>query len=187
MRSILLMLSLCACVGERGEPGPKGDPGATGAVGATGAQGEPGAPGADGAAIAGARIVVWVDATGAVIGPEAAFLDDAGVRWLLDTETGDLATYVNFTAHYFESLDCSGPPLMRVQLPRTAFGGPDGGYFVRSNDATTAALLTTASRQSFGGPCIQISSSFYMLPLNEVRAVEKPAFDFIGPLRVEWR
>lgn len=197
-RATLLAVSLFV-VGCTSPQGEKGDTGPAGAPGAAGAKGEPGEPGArgeqgpPGAASNAGKIVVWVDATGAEVGPELAYWDDAGVRWDLDKESGSATTSAPLWL-YFSSGDCTGQEYIEVRVPpRWAFAaGIDGGTYVRPNDAQHPALqgLNTATIAANGGGCSvlnQPNEQHSVFRLEELRHVSRPQTGFTGPLRTEWR
>lgn len=193
-RAALLVVSLFV-VGCTSAQGEKGDTGAAGAQGAAGAKGEPGESGArgeqgpPGAASNAGKIVVWVDATGAVIGPEPVFIDDAGVRWGLDRETG-APTALASSRLWHLSFDCSGETYVdAVSPPGHAFTvTSDGGTYVR------ASTTTSATPRGVGSTAIEGSCSVSdprvtrnTLRLTEVTPVVQPPSRFSGPLRTEWR
>lgn len=199
--SVLVLLVLgCA---QKGEPGAKGEAGAPGADGAPGAKGDPGergapgARGADGTAIPGARIVLWVDATGAVIGPEPVFIDDAGVQWPLDLETGTVKPQALSELVYFASTDCSGQAYRAGGLPRVGSSLPlgDGGVSLVVRDDTTPAVAITLSvsngaQRGPDGFCAAgfgFSQQARLVPVQAFREVLAPSTSTPGPLRKEWR
>ena len=180
---VVAVVLLSACAGQKGEPGPAGAQGAKGERGDVGPAGE---RGADGAAIAGARIVVWVDANGAVVGPESLFVDDAGVQWPLDRETGEVDLGVPLALR-FGAVDCSGAPMVQVPPPRRAFtAGTDGGVYVRPNDSLRAEVVDVHTQPNGSAACLE-AGPLAVMPLSELRSVAAPSSPFTGPLHVEWR
>lgn len=201
--TMLVVMVLAMGCAEKGERGPSGEPGARGADGAPGAKGDPGergaagARGADGTAIAGARIVLWVDATGAVIGPEPVFIDDAGVQWPLNLESGTVAPLALYEGVYFASNDCTGQALRPGYAPRMASSLPlaDGGtQLVVRDDSTQAVTITyglsTGSVRLLDGNC-SFGNSFNqrltVVPVEAFRELRAPTASFVPPLRKEWR
>lgn len=176
--------------GARGEPGVKGDTGERGEQGPAGPQGVPGPVSGNG------RVVVWVDATGAVIGPEPVFIDDAGVRWPLDVETGapSLTTTSPSAIHRgFISDNCTGTEYVSaLAAPREAFvmrsfGAPD--VFVARSDAEPAVPVTTGSLFDVDGGCRALPSGGLArgVPISSLRAAGQPPPPATGPLHREWR
>jgi hypothetical protein len=201
MRVIVPMLTMlllgCAEKGEKGEPGARGADGAPGAKGDPGERGEAGQRGADGTAIAGARIVLWVDATGAVIGPEPIFIDDAGVQWPLDLETGEPSPSKLYEGVIFASNDCSGQAYAAGGLPRVAGSRElaDGGSTFVVRDTTTRAVRlsvgpTAGSVRQNDGSCaagFPAPAQMLVVPIEAFREVPAPLTGTPGPLRKEWR
>lgn len=195
---VACLLIGCAEKGASGEPGARGADGAPGAKGDTGERGEPGARGADGTAIAGARIVLWVDATGAVIGPEPVFIDDAGVQWPLDLETGTVKPVPLSEDVYFASTDCSGQAYRySAGLPRVASSLPlaDGGVALVVRDDTTPSVaitlsMTNGARRGRDGFCaagFSVLQQAQVVPVGAFREVPALTTSASGPLRKEWR
>lgn len=192
MLSMIVMFAV-SCTGGAGAAGQKGDTGAPGPAGPQGERGEPGPRGEQGppgvASNAG-RIVVWVDATGAVIGPEPVFIDDAGVQWPLDQETGLIGTGLPWPV-YYESNDCDGGALeLAHSPPRVVFIGADGGFFRRANDVIRARVRDVHSTR--GPPtwqCYATSGSYGLLQWSSdiVAVPGPPTIGFQGPLRKDWR
>jgi len=195
---LLAAVLLCACTSQKGEPGEAGP---RGEAGAAGVQGPAGPKGSDGAAIAGARIVVWVDANGAVIGPEPLYVDDAGVQWILNRETGHVDLGRPLTLR-FEDPDCTGQALVAPPATRIAFAiAPtfgydidagavvrqfDGGVFVRPDD-TLRAESRNAQFNSESGSCQDLGGGIVAVPVSALRNAAIPQSPFTGPLHSEWR
>lgn len=191
---VVAVVLLSACAGQKGEPGaagPRGEAGAPGAQGPAGEKGEPGARGADGSAIPGARVVLWVDAQGAIVGPEAAYLDDAGVFWMLDTESAEPRGAGGDGRLYFESADCTGEAfVVTYPSPRRAFSAPalDGGlqFFMRPSFSVRGTQRAFGSR--FASDCLQTNESLRSLSAStDLTPLAIPQPPYAGPLHTEWR
>lgn len=192
----LAVVVLLGCSGERGEPGPKGvagPAGAQGEPGARGERGERGEQGPPGAASNAGQIVVWVDATGVVIGPEPVLIDDAGVQWQLDLESGSVNVPRTASSHRgFESNDCTGveyvntPVRPGVALFVTSID-EDGGVYVVRDDSVPAVDVTTRSLSLPDGGCHVRGGGVRGTPAATLRVVGPPPTGVPGPLRSIWR
>lgn len=109
IRTLVAMMVLSSCAGERG---PAGESGADGADGIDGERGPAGAPGPAGPAGPGLPDLVLVQRDGTI--PEGLrsgfYLDESRVLWSFDTRTCELRPQVRWNLVYFESVDCSGVP-----------------------------------------------------------------------------
>jgi len=139
---------------------------------------------------------VWVDSRNELVGSDAVFVDDAGVQWNLDVETGQPSVAAAAPPMYFESSDCSGEELVTmVYRPRQAFGfGLDGGVFMRPDDTTTGTPRTLLSyRLPSGGMCYATSGNAAGIVYPTLRSSQLlrlprvPTTPFAGPLRRQVR
>jgi Collagen triple helix repeat (20 copies) len=174
--------------GATGARGPAG--GAAGATGARGPAGPAGVPGARGpagpAGVPGAFVVE--DATGhtagSLLGIDAGALvfDFHGYAISADSFTGVVSSASFF---YYESADCTGPPLESSYTPQSVFRSPDPVDDTLYTEATPVQT-TVGSRTTLTSGCEQgLPQRNFTGPYGAVRAL--PAADtpaaLVGPLR----
>lgn len=143
---------------------------------------------------AGARppVAVWVDATGAVVGPYASgspvFFDAAGFQWSVDRDAAR-ASAVGTGAFYFSSADCSGSAYLAANvLPRqTIRVAGDSTVYSLPDDAMPATRSDLRSVLGFSG-CEALVGTAGVIPKAQARVVVgPPALSFMPPLHVEAR
>jgi hypothetical protein len=156
--------------------GPKGDPGP--------------------AASSGKRLV-WVDATGAEVGPAAAagvssglasYVDDRGLIWPVDPETARVAEdrFPGFSK-LFETSDCTGTAYMVPVAPRVVFKAP-GDPKLRVRPDSLASKSVSVHTLS-GTDCSPTSTDYQVIDLTTTAPSPEltiPALAFAPPLRQEW-
>ncbi|HUB07087.1 MAG TPA: hypothetical protein VMB50_08800 [Myxococcales bacterium] len=166
--------------GLSGPTGPTASPGSTGPTGPTGPQGATGVAGAspgDGGSSPGGSGTGYalVDATGTVVprvigmsnNPWAQlYVDDAGVIWGLDTDTGKLGSAIDHqgpqdlfpsTWRYYPTPDCSGTAYAWSVPPRWAYPLPDGGFAVRPDNLGALVFSAGSVNGLAGEGCTGIS------------------------------
>lgn len=186
MRAIAVLL-LVGCTGATGPAGPQGALGEPGERGPAGAQGERGEAGPQG--VGAARGLRWVDASGALVGDQLIYVDDAGVLWPIDPETArvkmiDLQLLSN---RLFTSSDCSGSAYVPAPPPRQAFNMIDDPT-LRVRRDTVQRVDIQAGSGSSGGNCNAISGTRSgLVSFADMDVVQLPALSFVPPLHRELR
>jgi hypothetical protein len=184
----LMVVALFA--GCTGTTGPQGAPGPQGERGPAGERGEPGAKGDRGEAGAGAaRGLQWVDATGALVGDQLTYVDDAGVLWPIDPETArvravDLHLLSN---RLYTSSDCSGVAYVVAPAPRQVFDMLDDPTLSVRRDAVVRVDIDAGSASSSSG-CVQVSGARSgVVAFADCDVVQLPSLSFVPPLHRELR
>lgn len=196
---MFLLLVLIGCAPEDGIDGRDGRDGAPGATGPAGADGADGADGIDGDdSPLGPH---WVDAAGAIatLTAEAVHVDDEGLVWYLDTETGAAYGYgagplaAKAPNVYASGAACAGTLYVSdAPSPRVPFhlAGGDSAWFVRPDDLALSTATSTAY-QSYGipGACYSNSPGIYsLIPVSEFErrgTLAPPNLGLLGPLHLE--
>lgn len=139
-------------------------------------------------------VFVWVDATGAVVGPysgpQASFIDDQGFMWQLNSVTGKVdAPHEGAGASlFFESADCSGPAFMAAAIRPLEVRGvfKRAGLWAVKADAV---IVDKTIASDFSGSCSPRSTSVLAVVAEDalVAAPAKPSLAFAGPLHVARR
>lgn len=113
IRTLVAIVVLSGCAGERGAMGESGVDGVDGADGEPGLPGPPGPAGPPGP---GLPDLVLVQRDGTI--PEGLrsgfYLDDSNILWSFDTRTCELRSQARWNFVHFESSDCSGTPHVRA-------------------------------------------------------------------------
>ncbi len=181
---LLLAFTMFGCSIEQGSPDQHGnfEEGNTGGVGPMGPAGPAGPAG-------GLR---WRDASGAQIdgavlhGMELVFVDDAGLLWKLDAETGLADVAAGELAVKWTNADCSGAPFVAAPPPRFTFRiAGDTGVRVRA-DNVVAYDVTIASAQTESG-CAPLAQPVAerLISLPAALGTGVPELTFVGPLHPE--
>lgn len=135
--------------------------------------------------------MVWVDATGAVVGPEPVFIDDAGVQWDLNTATAEVAPRPLSGNNLYTAADCAGDAYAEgTVLPRLGhvLSLDDGGISYVVRDDTTPSPRISAQSVFINGACLANQQPPYLAtPRSAFREVGLAQSPYTGPLHREWR
>lgn len=150
--------------GPQGLAGPTGPTGATGPQGLQGPAGPQGAPGQQGPPAAAGLSVVWVDAVGTVVGPVYAnrYIDDSGLSWTLDSETGVLTPTGSSYEYFLGSTTCTGEPHVGPGTPRAVFSiyGKAGLWYRPDGLPRPVLVLEGSSVIDSTGACNALGPGF---------------------------
>lgn len=130
-----------------------------------------------------------MDSAGALVGDQLTYVDDAGVLWPLDLETGrvDRTALHLLSNRLFTSSDCTGPAYVKPPAPRQVFDMLDDQTLRSRRDAAALADVTIHSGMS-GGVCGQVTANTQSLvSFDAMDVVALPALSFVGPLHRELR
>lgn len=145
----------------------------------------------------GGQGLVWVDRTGAVVGPDVGgpvYFDSSGFMWAVGVNTGALRPPLVGVLSFYDDSACShlvGVAQPDMELPpREVFAltPGDGGFFVRSDTAqfgVDAGQLFAFAGASGCSPEGSVGSA--VLPITGMVAVTPPATPFAPPLHPQWR
>lgn len=186
--------------GERGETGPTGSVGPSGSPGLQGERGPVGPAGLKGdrgdtgpAGGLGSRHLVWVDATGAVLGHDlnAACVDAAGYRWYTNVPSTGLVqcTPMAYSDMYYTTQDCTGPGYLEREDPRVVIQRYDTGQFYTRGDAQEFQSITVRSVRSHnaGGICVEQNYTDLLQAAGQPLPIIPPVLSFKVPLHHELR
>ena len=140
-----------------------------------------------------APALVWVDATGAVIGEDLVVLDSFGRIFNVDPETGRVRAGTAITMPVmYEDETCSGPALTSVVVtPRRAVEVLGVGYVFRPDTAEPATPRVMRSRDGPDGGCTVLDVESVAVAVERGVYVqtggEPPTTGWAPPLRQELR
>jgi hypothetical protein len=141
--------------------------------------------------------LVWVDKTGAEVGPGdnvsdpvftlATYVDSSGAIWTLDAETGEPTNTVRKTALYSDS-GCSSGQFVIPPVPRVPFLlGTDPTIYVRPDDLTLSTQAALFQKNSDGSCSSAGSNAQLVVEVSKLKTVSSPSLPFAPPLHRELR
>lgn len=176
----VVVFALTAC-GPMGPPGPEGP---------TGPVGPPAVP---------IPVLAWVDANDHIVstGTYPIFVDNDGLRWTVDTDSGEMTffrTYAGFGVIYYDTPNCTGPGYAYggEVLAGTGFsmcGDAETLIRIRGpHDASSLRRIYSSWGPDNAGGCrcntLSPGSAARVFAIPALRALPSPPALFSGPLRL---
>ena len=166
------------------------DPPVAGPQGIQGLQGPQGPQGPVGVCVT--KSLVYVDATGAVVGPNdptlgILYVDANGLLWPVDASTGAITLPAGITTYWYDNDTCTGTQYVGVKAPRVPFQTSDGTILVVPDTLAPTQVATwysagSGSCQGYGG-----GPQYSLESVTPGQAIALPTVSFVVPLHMEYR
>src|ERR1041385_6081326 len=152
-----------------------------------------GCPKSDNPSSDSSKQLVWVDKTGAVVGPGeaiileattlATYVDSSGDIWALNLETAE--PLVVGRSSYFSDASCTSGSFVIPPAPRVPFtiGTDTSTLHVRPDDLVLSTQPALYEKQA-NGTCSQLGSTATLaVDATKLKTISRPSLPFAPPLR----